>query len=458
MQYSVKILIVEDEEWAREFLKDILIEEGHDVVGADNAAKAIEVIGEGHFDLVITDLRMEGGSGIDVLKFSKSQEFDPEVLLTTAFGSVESAVEAIKLGAFDYLTKPLESERVLVTVAQALEKRRLKSEVEQLRGQVEEMHGNRNVIAASSLMRKVLELVDLVSRTDSNVLIEGESGTGKELVAKAVHFGGSRAAKPFIAVNCGALPDALLESELFGYVKGAFTGAAKDKKGLFEAADGGSLLLDEVGDMPLPLQVKLLRVLQEGEVRRVGSNSSLSVDVRVIASTNKRLDQLVSSGQFREDLYYRLKVVPVYVPPLRERKEDIMPLLNHFRKKFNDKLSKDIQGFDPQAIDLLLGYDWPGNIRELENLVEGAMALSRTSDIPVDLVRTILRTDSAVSQSSASDRLNLSDAQDAIEKEYIVKALEKSGWNQVEACKDLGIGRTSLWRKMEKYELKRDTV
>ncbi len=451
------VLVVEDEQWAREFLKELLEAEGYRVdTAADGSAAAVK-IETGAYDLVISDLKMQGYDGIEVLKLAKAQSYDPEVLLITAYGSVESAVEAIKLGAFDYLSKPMDSKRVMLTVQQALEKRRLKNEVAHLRGQVEEKYGRKNIITTSVQMRKVLELVDLVARTDSSVLIEGESGTGKELVARAIHFGGPRRNRPFIAVNCGALPEPLLESELFGHVKGAFTGAVRDKKGLFEEADGGSLLLDEVGDMPLSLQVKLLRVLQDGEVRKVGSNTSMNVDVRIISSTNRNLASLIKEGTFREDLFYRLRVVPLVIPPLRERKEEITPLVNHFLNRYNLKLKKEVKGFTPQSIEMLLSYDWPGNIRELENLVEGAIALSTSSLItPLEMAPILYLEEKDSEDVEANNKdLSLSRMHEKVEREYVLKALEKHRWNQGEAAQDLGIGRTSLWRKMEKYDLRK---
>ena len=453
------ILVVEDEEWARKFLRELLQEDGYRVDDAEDGKEAEGKLKKSIYDLVITDLKMEGLDGIDVLKIARAQEYDPEVLLITAYGTVESAVEAIKLGAFDYLTKPLDSKRVMVTVGQALDKRRLKGEVASLRSQVEDKFGRKNITAASTKMQKVLELVDLVSGTDSTILIEGESGTGKELVARAIHFGGPRASKPFIAVNCGALPEALLESELFGHVKGSFTGAMNDKKGLFEEANGGSLLLDEIGDMPSSIQVKLLRVLQEGEIRRVGSNSNISVDVRMLASTNKKLSALVEEDEFREDLFYRLNVIPITIPPLRERRDDIVPLVNHFVGVYKGKLKKDIQGFAPEALEILLNHDWPGNIRELENVVERAITLGAPPLISSSDLITILYLGEVPSKGSEAESgdFNLDKAHEIFEKEHLLKALQKNDWNRVQAAKDLGIDRTSLWRKMKDYDINEPT-
>ena len=460
------ILVVDDEEWARVTLKNLL-EDGDyqtDTVGDGN--EAIEKIKDHVYDLVITDLKMKNRNGMDVLKVAKSQDYDPEVILITGFGTVESAVEAIKIGAFDYFTKPLDSERVMVTVGRALERRRLKGEVKNLRSQVEEKYCSKNIIAVSTKMQGVLELVDVVSRTDSTLLIEGKSGTGKELVARAIHYGGPRAKKSFIPVNCGALPEPLLESELFGHVKGAFTGAMRDKKGLFEEADGGTLLLDELGDMSLPIQVKLLRVLQEGEIRRVGGNSNISVDVRIIASTNRNLSALVEEGKFREDLFYRLRVIPITIPPLRERREDIIPLINHFVGIYSLKLKKDVRAVSPEAMKILLNHDWPGNIRELENLVEGTITLNSSSTITPSSLAAFLDLGDHLSvgdhpskdEGSRIDDLDLNRAFEEIEKEYIKKALEKNYWNQSQSAEDLNIGRSSLLRKMKKYSIKKSSL
>ncbi|MEE8440204.1 MAG: sigma-54 dependent transcriptional regulator, partial [Spirochaetia bacterium] len=326
-----------------------------------------------------------------------------------------------------------------------------------LRDKVEEKYGRKNIIAASPQMRKVLDLVALVARTDSNVLIEGESGTGKELVANAIHFGGHRSSRPYLAINCGALSEHLLESELFGHVKGSFTGAVRDKKGIFEEADGGTLLLDEVGDMPLSLQVKLLRVLQEHVIRKVGSNGNVNVDVRILASTNQRLATLVNEGKFREDLFYRLKVVPVLIPPLRERKEDIVPLVDHFIAKYRTKLRKEVTGFTREAIQRLLQHDWPGNTRELENIVQGAMVLSTSPVLEESDVSALL--DMNVGMQSArhhgAEQMALGAAHEQFERDYMVRALELTGWNQVETAKQLGIARSSLWRKMDRHGIKR---
>ncbi|MCK4543864.1 MAG: sigma-54-dependent Fis family transcriptional regulator, partial [Spirochaetales bacterium] len=337
MARNSRILVVDDDKWTREFARKIFEREGYRIDTAAGGREAIKKIKGSVYDLVITDLVMKDCNGIEVLKKAREQSYDPEVIVMTGYGSVETAVKTLKLGAYDYLKKPLDPGRTILTIEQALEKRKLRREVESFRSQVEEKFGVRQIITKSPKMCDVMRLVDLVMTNDSAVLIEGESGTGKELVARAIHFGGPRASRPFIALNCGALPEQLLESELFGHVKGAFTGADSNKKGIFEEADGGTLLLDEVGDMPLSLQVKLLRVLENGEVRKVGGTNSIHVDVRIISSTNRNLSSLLKEGKFREDLYYRLRVVPIKLPPLRKRKEDIMSLLDHFLEVYSRK-------------------------------------------------------------------------------------------------------------------------
>lgn len=455
------ILVVDDKEWERKFLKEFLEESGYKVDEAGDGEEAIEKIKNNTYDLVITDLRMGEQSGFDVLKTAKTQSYKPEVIVITAYGTIESAVNAIKLDAFDYLTKPLDSKRVLITIGQALERKLLRNEVQSLRNQLEEKYSRKRIVAESDEMRKILEVIDLVTRTDSTVLIEGESGTGKELVARALHFSGPRARKPFITVNCAALPEPLLESELFGHVKGTFTGAVKDKKGLFEEADEGTLLLDEIAEMPMSIQVKLLRVLQEGSIRKVGGAAEIDVDVRIIASTNKKLASLAKEGNFREDLFYRLNVIPMTVPPLRERKKDIAPLVEHFVKVCNRKLNKKVRGFTAGAMKLLISHDWPGNIRELENLVERTITFSTSDLITTQDLSEIFHMDGITAGqkeqeriTSVKDEISLDRLYGRVEKEFILNALERNGWNQSQTAREIGISRSSLWTKMKKHTIK----
>lgn len=457
------ILIVDDDEWTRMFLMKILPGDTYQSEEVDNGKEAIERLKGGTYDLVITDLRLGSYGGLDVLKFAKAQSYNPEVILVTGYGTIASAVEAIKHGAFEYITKPLDAKRMLLTVERALERKKLKEEVVHLRRQVGERYGLQNIVAESKQMRRIMEVVNMVARTDSTVLIEGESGTGKELIARAIHLLGQRSNKPFIAINCAALPETLLESELFGHVKGAFTGALRDKKGLFEEVNGGTLLLDEIGDMPISLQVKLLRVLQDNEVRRVGSNFTTVVNARIIASTNQKLAHLVKEVRFREDLYYRLNVIPIVIPPLRERKDDIVPLANHFISIYNHKLNKSVKGFTKEALELLVHHVWPGNVRELANLVERAITLSSSELITPSDLHILLPSgeDSRNQETDFEGDLRVERLRERVEgeyvrreKEYIVKALHKHQGNQSRAAQELGISRTSLWSKMKKYDIK----
>ncbi len=355
-----RILVVDDEETIRSMLRDLLTANGHEVDEAVDMRSAVQMLRGWEYDVVLTDLMLPDGDGLEVLRVARTRPYDPEVLVITAYGTIDSAVEAVRAGAFDYLTKPLATQKLLLTVDRAAERRSLRTEVSHLRREVEERYTRKNLVATSPAMRRVLELIDVVAATDSAILIQGESGTGKELVARAIHYSGARASRRFTAINCAALPEALLESELFGYAKGAFTGAAADHKGLFEESDGGTLLLDEIGDMPLLLQGKLLRVLQEGEIRRVGSAAVRRVDVRILASTNRNLPDLIRDGKFREDLFYRLNVIPLVIPPLRERAEDIIALCRHFLTLHAGKQGRQPQTLTPDALQVALHHEWPG--------------------------------------------------------------------------------------------------
>ncbi|HEB31829.1 MAG TPA: sigma-54-dependent Fis family transcriptional regulator [Spirochaetes bacterium] len=454
MDKKDSIFVVDDDEAIVSFLTKLLEKNGYNVECSSSGDHAIKMLESNEYELVITDLLMDDFSGFDILRCTGKQDYAPEVIMITGHGSIHSAIEAIKQGAFDYITKPLEIKRMLLTVQQALERKRLKREISKLRDQIEGQEKGGIIIAVSKKMRKILEMVNMVSKIDSTVLIEGESGTGKELVARAIHYESAQSGNPFITVNCSALPEQLLESELFGHVKGAYTGAIKDKKGLFEEAEGGTILLDEIGDMPLQLQVKLLGVLQNREVRRVGSNITAPLNVRIIAATNRKLASLVKEGAFREDLYYRLNVIPIKIPPLRERKEDIESLLIHYLEIFKQKFKKDIKGFAPEALEILFEYDWPGNARELANFIERTVALGSSKTVTVSDVRNIFRLDGKQDQSQkVPDDLNLMDAVKRLEREYVLQSLKKNHWNQTRAARDLGVARASLWRKMQKHGL-----
>ncbi len=448
-----RVLVVDDDEIIRKFMRDLLEVNRFEVEEAPGVAAASQTLRDREFEVVLTDLMLPDGSGLDVLLAARARPYQPEVLLITAYGTIDSAVEAVRAGAFDYLTKPLSTQKLLLAVDRAIERRSLKREVRELRTAVEGRYAPENIVAASPGMRKVLEMVNIVRTSDSSILIQGESGTGKELVARAIHYRGPRAGRPFIALNCAALPEALLESELFGYAKGAFTGASGEKKGLFEEVEGGTLLLDEIGDMPAALQAKLLRVLQEGEVRRVGSASVRKVDVRIIASTNKDLASLIRTRGFREDLYYRLAVIPISIPPLRERREDIEPLCRHFMAVHSAKLGKEIPTLDPVSMESMLDYSWPGNVRELENVIARAVTLSSAAHITAEEFGRIFSLGRAPTQTMERAPAGTPGApeREQQEREAIVRALQQGNGNQTKAARILGMGRNTLWRKMKKY-------
>ncbi|RKY67111.1 MAG: hypothetical protein DRQ08_01075, partial [Candidatus Latescibacterota bacterium] len=372
-----RILVVDDDPLMLDFLKEALLRQGYKVDTAEDGEEALRKVEEKGYDLVITDVRMPGVDGMTVLESVKRDFADTEVVVITAYGTIRNAVEAMKMGAYDYLTKPFSVEEVEVVVQRALERKRLISENIRLKRELEKVQGLRTLVGQSPAMRKVLEMIEMVAPTKATVLIQGESGTGKELVADAIHRLSPRKNGPFVKVNCAAIPESLVESELFGHEKGAFTHAVKRSRGRFEMADGGTLLLDEIGEITPAVQAKLLRVLQDGTFQRVGGEGTLKVDVRVIATTNRDLWKAVQEGKFREDLYYRLQVVPIYIPPLRERKEDIPLLVQHFLKMYGEREGKEGLTVSEKAMDILMGYDWPGNIRELENAVERAVILAK---------------------------------------------------------------------------------
>ena len=439
------ILVVDAEPSMRTTLSILLKREGYQVSLAESGAEALPLLAPGEYDMILTDLKMEGMDGIELLRHIKAVDPQAEVLIFTAYGTIASAVEAMKLGAYDYIGKPFDEEELLLKVARALERKALVREVRDLRQALRGQEGQGRIIAASREMRAVLTKIDQVAPTDATVLIEGESGTGKELVARAIHRGSLRRDRPFIPINCSTFPETLLESELFGYEKGAFTGADKGRKGLFEAAHSGTLFLDEIADMPLPLQGRLLRALQEGEVRRLGSTQPIRVDVRIVTATNKRVDSLVAQGTLRDDLFYRLNVVRISTPPLRERPDDIIPLAQHFLEVYKKRAQKEIAGFAPDAAQAMLAHPWPGNVRELENAVERGVILCRSSSIIAqDLSLGIPLPDAATDQGITLKEL---------ERRHTLAALERHGGNQAETARELGIGRNTLWRWLKEYGL-----
>jgi len=444
------ILLVDDEKSVRSTLAVLLQKTGYRVEESSAGGDAIEKMSNRFYDLVITDLKMEPIDGIEVLKKTKEINPSTEVVVMTAYSTVESGVEAIKLGAYDYIQKPFEKDEFLIIVEKALERKNLLNEVEQLQNELKEKYRFENIVGNSKEMFDVLTLVSKVSKTDSTILVSGESGTGKELIAKAIHLNSRRKHRSFVTINCGAIPENLQESELFGHVRGAFTGAIRDKRGLFQEADGGTLFLDEVGETSQATQVKLLRFLQDGEIRRVGDNEPFYVDVRLITATNKDLPKLTEEGKFREDLFYRLNVIPIHIPPIRKRKDDIPLLVNHFLKKYAEKEKKNVVSISPEAMKILTGYHWPGNVRELENVLERAVILTNKNtilpeDFPV-LVRESLKRTQEVEVLDMEEK-----TLEEVEKHYILKMLEKVNWNQKQASEILGISTTTLWRKLKSY-------
>lgn len=452
-----EILVVDDEQSMRDFLAIMLKKEGHEVVTAMNGSDAIKAIQSEIFDLVITDIKMPGTDGLEVLKTIKEISPETVVIMVTAFATAETAVEAMKLGAYDYIIKPFKVDELKLVINNSLEKRFLRKENILLKREIESRAGFENFIGKSAPMLKVFALIRQVADTNSTVLITGESGTGKELVAKAVHFNSPRKKGPIVTVNCGALPETLLESELFGYMKGAFTGATSNKQGLFEAAHGGSIFLDEISATTPGLQIKLLRVLQEREFMRVGGTTPIKVDVHVIAASNKDLLTEVARGAFREDLYYRLNVIPIHLPPLRERKEDIPLLVDFFLKKGSRKEGDRLwtKTIDPEAMKALMNYRWPGNVRELENMIERLAIMTPGGTIHTDIIPDAVKDAHPCLSLSTVDipdeGLDLETLLETAERTYLRKALEKTGGAKTEAAKLLGLTFRSFRHRLQKY-------
>src|SRR5687767_9775364 len=436
-----RILVADDHDSLRRGLSQALAEAGHEIEEAPNGNAAIEKLHEGYFDVVVSDLKMGGSTGLDVLKTTKTLHPTSAVILMTAFGSVSTAVEAMKNGAFDYVQKPFEIEEMEIKVEKALDVRRMQHQIDYLRHAQGDIYDFDRIIGSSGALEKVLGIVRKVSKSNTTVLVRGETGTGKELIAGAIHHNSHRAARNFIKVNCAALQENLLESELFGHEKGAFTSADKQRIGRFEQADGGTLFLDEIGDMSANTQAKILRVLQEHEFERLGGTRTLKVDVRLIAATNRDLPGMVQAGQFREDLYYRLNVVSIEMPPLRERKDDIVPLATAFIRRFSGELKKKIVGLEPDALKLLMRYHWPGNIRELENTIERAMLLAEGRAIASDDLRLgeTPTTGGGRDQTAVVKIPPTGIPLDDIERHALVEALKMSNWVQKDAAELLSI-------------------
>lgn len=445
-----EILLVEDDANSRKAYAILLRNHNYTVDTAANGQVALEKLQNHAYDLVITDLKMIPVDGMTVLTEAKKLHPETEVLVITAYGTIESGVEAMKRGAYHYITKPFNNEEFLLLVKRALEKRRTQQKIQLLKQELNEKYKFENIVGGSSpVMSKILKLVTQVAVTDSTVLITGESGTGKELIAKAIHNHSYRKDEPMVTINCGSLPASILESELFGHVKGSFTGAIKDKKGLFQEADGGTLFLDEIGEIAPQIQASLLRFLEEGEIRRVGDNHVFRADVRLIAATNKDLEGEVERGNFREDLYYRLNVIPIHLPPLRERREDIPLLVEHFLKIYSQKLNKAAPVISPSAMTLLMDYHWPGNIRELRNFIERIIALNTNHRLDIsDLQFNFSRSYRNISERlPRKTTVTLSE----MEKSLILETLENCGGNQKLTAERLGISTTTLWRKLKGY-------
>ncbi len=455
MSALAKILVVDDEDAQRQIISDVLSRAKYDVTQASGTIEAVEQIEKDRLDLIITDLKMEDGNGIDVLRGAKQVSPETEVIVMTAYGSIESAVEAMRQGAHDYITKPFDKEVLLVSVQRALEHKQLRQENLELRELVETRFNLGNIVGTSEKMQKIFRLIERSIPVNSTVLIQGESGTGKELVARSIHFNGPRKKNPFVAVNCAAVPENLIESELFGHEKGAFTGAIQTKKGKFELADGGTIFLDEIGDMSMELQAKLLRVLQEMKIERVGGTELISVDVRVIAATNKNLEREVAKGNFREDLFFRLNVIVVDIPPLRERKEDVPPLIDFFKRKLSQEFQRRYPVLDSAVIDKFVAYHWPGNVRELENTLERLLVLTDKDKIAVDdLPRSLLAPQAAAEQLPGVRLPEEGLSIEEVEKKLICEALARTGGHILKASKLVGMTYKTLQYRIKKYDIK----
>jgi DNA-binding NtrC family response regulator len=446
------ILIVEDDREMARFLTELLREERYEIEVALDGSSALERHKRGKFDLTITDLMMPGMKGTELVARLKALDPDHPVLLITAFGTIESAVEAMHAGALNYITKPFRSEEILLHVRRALEQRSLRKELERLRTEVRGRYQFSNLIGRSETMERIFDAVAQVSDLPANILITGESGTGKELIARAIHFNSARARGPFVPLNCAAVPGALLESELFGYVRGAFTDAKKDRRGLFQEASGGTLFLDEIGEVAVNLQAKLLRAIEEKEVRPLGANKNEKVDARLISATNRDLEQRVREGSFRQDLYYRLNVIRIELPPLRERTEDIPALVEHFIQKFADQARRSVAGIDNDALMALMSHRWPGDVRELEHTIERAVLMGKNATIGVDDLPQAMfiasHNDPPLERAVAKGYTLYE-----LEREYIQRVMETTKGNKTEAARILGVDRTTLYRKLEEYKV-----
>lgn len=452
-----RLLVIDDEENMRHMLSKVLGKTGYIVETASNGHEGLKMIQKTDFDFILCDIKMPNMSGMDFLKAARDKIRTTTIIMMSAYGTIDTAIEAMKLGAYDYISKPFKTDEVYLTLKKAEERESLRQENRLLKERIKKIEGNYdfgNLVAKSEAMQSMFQIAAKAAQYKTTVLILGDSGTGKELIARAIHFEGDRANMPLVPVNCGGIPETLLESELFGYKKGAFTGADKTKKGLFQEADGGTIFLDEIGELPLALQVKLLRVLQENEVRMIGDSKSIKIDVRIIAATARNLEEEVKKGAFREDLFYRLNVLSIKIPPLRDRAEDIPLLCDHFIEQFNSSLNKKIEGIAPAAMSRLLEYSWPGNVRELENMIERALVLAEDPLLLLDHFPPEL------GQQFSGDHIDeifdghsLKAARKLMEKKLITKALKKTEGNRTQASRLLEISHPSLLSKIKTYNI-----
>lgn len=453
-----KILVVEDQDAMRESLMIAFKDEGYQVEGAASGEEAMHKFdNQNGYDLVVTDLKMKKVDGLEVLRAVKSANPSAEVVLITAYGTISTAVQAIRDGAYDYVTKPFRHQEILKVAKKALEKKSLRDRVRYLEGEIRDKYRFEGIVGNSNAMLEVLKITSHVCRTESTVLITGESGTGKELIARAIHYNSLRKDGPFVVINCGALPENLQESELFGHMRGAFTGAIKDKIGLFQQAQKGTILLDEIGETAQSTQVKLLRFLQDGEIRPVGGNKTICVDARIIAATNENLEKAVEFGKFRKDLFYRINVIRIHLPPLRERREDIPLLVEYFLEKILEKVRKGKRVFSKESMKALMNYHWPGNIREIQNAIESAVTLSKNETISAEELPLSVEKFSEFNEDMREDQKRKSFIVTSLaeqEKNAIVEALNKYGGNQTKVAQVLGISTTTLWRKIKKYGIR----
>lgn len=449
-----KVLVVDDEENIRVMLKALLGKSNYDVLVAENATEALRIVQKDLPDFIITDVRMPGLSGIELVKILGEKQIPSTIIVMSAYGNVDSAIEAMRAGAYDYIMKPFKADEIILSLKKAQEREDLRRENRELKEQIFNEHAFEGMLSKNKKMQDMFLQIDKIAPYKTTVLITGESGTGKELVARALHRRSTRSQGPFVAINCGAIPDHLLESELFGYKKGAFTDATTDKKGLFEAADSGTLFLDEIGEMPLALQVKLLRVLEENRIRRIGDTRDIDVDVRIVAATTRDLQKLIEEVKFREELFYRLNVVSIALTPLSERQEDIPVLVEHFIERNNNRFNLNISGADPEAMKILGDYAWPGNIRELENAVERACLMAESGILrKADLPDTIVRNVDPLKKHIESDEISIKKTMQYAESILIKRALEKTKGNKTKAAKLLEISHRALLYKIKKYKI-----